>query len=580
MKLNVIQPCKWALIVAIQTFCITAYAQADISTINQLEQAQFEQRKDLIKQNINEPQVNLQTDIQSINNTLPANETPCFTIDTIRIDVDADYLNKFKGVLKPITQGSNSIIGQCIGQQGLSYIADQVQNEILKKGYITTRVSIPEQDLNSKVLTLKIVPGLYNNVWLSDDSEKDANTYNAITLKTGDILNLRELETSLENFRLPQTSTTSIDIIPSIEGVASEAYGVSDLLITQKKSFPLGFQLTVDDSGNTETGKYLGTLGINIDHPLQANDVLYLSYTHTIDPWNKTDKKSNNDSIYAQYIYPFRDWKLNLNYNDYTFNQTLAGLNNDIVYKGSTLESRAGLSKILYRNQHAKTTITLGGFKKSSKYYFDNEEIEVQRRKTAGWTLGLNHQQDTQIGKINAGINYEKGTGAFSAIKSPESYIGEADDRPSIVTAHIDTSIPFMVNQTKYYYQVGLVGQYTDDRVAPNERFIIGGRSTVRGVDSQQSIAGDKGLLIKQEIGRIFNPSAQFTLIPYITLDQGLVYGDWTEYLSNNQLISSTFGMKLYYPNFSLNGFIGKALKAPKEVEKETVTGFSASVYY
>lgn len=580
MKLNVIQPCKWALIVAIQTFCITAYAQADISTINQLEQAQFEQRKDLIKQNINEPQVNLQTDIQSINNTLPANETPCFTIDTIRIDVDADYLNKFKGVLKPITQGSNSIIGQCVGQQGLSYIADQVQNEILKKGYITTRVSIPEQDLNSKVLTLKIVPGLYNNVWLSDDSDKDVNTYNAITMKTGDILNLRELETSLENFRLPQTSTTSIDIIPSIKGVASEAYGVSDLLITQKKSFPLGFQLTVDDSGNKETGKYLGTLGINIDHPLQANDVLYLSYTHTIDPWNKTDKKSNNDSIYAQYIYPFRDWKLNLNYNDYTFNQTLAGLNNDIVYKGSTLESRAGLSKILYRNQHAKTTITLGGFKKSSKYYFDNEEIEVQRRKTAGWTLGLNHQQDTQIGKINAGINYEKGTGAFSAIKSPESYIGEADDRPSIVTAHIDTSIPFMVNQTKYYYQVRLVGQYTDDRVAPNERFIIGGRSTVRGVDSQQSIAGDKGLLIKQEIGRIFNPSAQFTLIPYITLDQGLVYGDWTEYLSNNQLISSTFGMKLYYPNFSLNGFIGKALKAPKEVEKETVTGFSASVYY
>ncbi|WP_172462178.1 ShlB/FhaC/HecB family hemolysin secretion/activation protein [Psychrobacter phenylpyruvicus] len=79
-----------------------------------------------------------------------------------------------------------------------------------------------------------------------------------------------------------------------------------------EKKLSTRFQLTVDDSGNKETGKYLGTLGINIDHPLQANDVLYLSYTHTIDPWNKTDKKSNNDSIYAQYIYPFRDWKLNL----------------------------------------------------------------------------------------------------------------------------------------------------------------------------------------------------------------------------------------------------------------------------
>ncbi|SUD92359.1 Uncharacterised protein [Psychrobacter phenylpyruvicus] len=50
MKLNVIQPYKLAPIVAIHLCCMTAYAQTDTSTINQLEQAQFEQRKDLIKQ--------------------------------------------------------------------------------------------------------------------------------------------------------------------------------------------------------------------------------------------------------------------------------------------------------------------------------------------------------------------------------------------------------------------------------------------------------------------------------------------------------------------------------------------------
>ena len=50
--------------------------------------------------------------------------------------------------------------GECLGVQGINQLATEVQNAIIAKGFITSRVLIPSQDIASGHLTLQIVPGV------------------------------------------------------------------------------------------------------------------------------------------------------------------------------------------------------------------------------------------------------------------------------------------------------------------------------------------------------------------------------------------------------------------------------------
>lgn len=57
-------------------------------------------------------------------------------------------------VLRDLTR---QVEGHCVGINGLKALHKAVQNRIISHGYITTRVSIPEQNLSTGVLTLQIL---------------------------------------------------------------------------------------------------------------------------------------------------------------------------------------------------------------------------------------------------------------------------------------------------------------------------------------------------------------------------------------------------------------------------------------
>lgn len=310
-----------------------------------------------------------------------------------------------------------------------------------------------------------------------------------------------------------------------------------------------------------------------------SNDVLNLSYTHTIDAWNKVDSSSNNDSIYTNYRYPYKKWQLQMTYSDYGFNQTLAGLNQDIIYKGRSDSSAIDLQRILHRDNESKTIGTIGGYHGNSKNFFDDIEIEVQRRRFSGWKTAVNHQRQTSLGEFNANLQYQKGTGAFSAINAPESFISEAESQPSTWEAQLSLKSPFYTSKASYQYNLQWRGQYSPQVLIPQDRFSIGGRYTLKGSSEEQSLSGEKGMLLQQEVARIVPLPNQVTIMPYVTLDQGWVDGDSTQFLAGKYLVSSSIGARLYSNNISIDSFIGKSIKAPSSFDKETVGGFRVTVY-
>lgn len=351
------------------------------------------------------------------------------------------------------------------------------------------------------------------------------------------------------------------------------------LLSAIKKKQPISLQLNIDDSGNQATGKYKAGINIDIANPLQSNDQLSLSYTHSLDDWNHTTTKSGNDSYNIQYIYPFKKNRLKLNHNHYSYYQTLVGLNNDIIYQGISTQNNLDIERQIFRNNKQKTTLEAGVYQRNSDNYFDDIAIEVQQRKTAGWKIGLKHQRELRNAKLQMGFSYQKGTGMLGSIPAPESFVGEGSSQPAIWEGYASYQHPFNIKNHQFNYNANIRTQYSPQLLTPQDRFNIGGRYTVRGFSDEQSISGDSGILLQQE----FNTTLSYRdliLQPYFALDQGRVSGDSSRFMAGRYLLGSVIGIRLYDKSFSLDGFWGKGLIAPFATKGDSTTGFSLSVNY
>ena len=80
--------------------------------------------------------------------------------------------------------------GKKIGRQGIQIIVKEASNALIAKGYVTTRITIPEQDISQGVLTLQLIPGLVEKITFADPNTK-IRWDNALPIRPGDILNIR-----------------------------------------------------------------------------------------------------------------------------------------------------------------------------------------------------------------------------------------------------------------------------------------------------------------------------------------------------------------------------------------------------
>ncbi|MGX9935637.1 ShlB/FhaC/HecB family hemolysin secretion/activation protein [Advenella kashmirensis] len=204
-------------------------------------------------------------------------ETPCFPITNVTLT--GDSAKRFAWALDAALAPGNttgrlpSPIGQCLGAQGIALLADQVQNRIMAAGYVTSRVMVSSQNIGSGRLTLSLIPGRVHKIRFTDASDSRARRWNALPIRQGDVLNLRDLEQGLETFRRLPTVQADIQIAPASEP------GQSDLLINWKQSRPVRLMATLDDAGSKSTGRYQGNVALSLDHLLTLNDLFYASHS-------------------------------------------------------------------------------------------------------------------------------------------------------------------------------------------------------------------------------------------------------------------------------------------------------------
>lgn len=503
------------------------------------------------------------------------NEPICFNIQQVLLDVADDAKTDFQFLAKKLNKKSTGLIGSCVGEQGLQKIIDFAYYQILNQGYITSQVLLKPQDLASGQLVLSVIAGRVANIYRTLD-DTNISLHNAMSIKTYDVLNLRKLEQSSQNLRLPYDTQAMIHIKPSGDKTSDDA-GFSDLIVQRNKGNKIGIQLFANNFGNQSTGIHQAGIGLNIAEPLWSNDNLYVQYLGTLDGINSTKTKADNQNLYANYRYPFKNWQLQLsgNYNRYT--QALAGLNHNPIYKGKTVRNQARLSRLLYQTASSRLTGIGEITHKDSKYFVDDLQVLVQRRKSSNYRVALDFEKMFyNQGRLNLQTGFSRGIGAFNAIPSPERYYRKVDSRPLIWQADGSYHLPLATANHRFGIKSRFFGQYSRDELPSTEQFIIGDRYALRGFDGKRLAAGNSGLVVSQEAYYQLptkNPH-QF----YTAIDKGWVSGDGLGSTSK-QAVGAVLGYRFMTKNLSFDGFIGKPIDAGG-LSKKANAGFQVALSY
>lgn len=515
------------------------------------------------------PDVRLQTPQPGPSEKLPASESPCFVIHHIRLE--GEMARRFRWALQAADPTGDPATGQCLGTRGVNVVMTRIQNALIAAGYVTTRVRARPQDLSTGELILNIVPGRIRNIRFARGTASKATRWNAVPTSAGDLLNLRNIEQALENFNRVPSATAHVDIQPAQATDAKP--GDSDLVIHWKQARPIRFMASLDDAGSRATGKYQASATVFWDDPLHLNDLFYASMGHAV--FNGSGKGTVNYNFH--YTVPLGFWRADVNFSRYDYHQTVPGYIHSYVYSGTSHNAELKLTRLLYRDATRKISAFGDLWRRSSHNYIDDTEIKVQRRRTAGWELGMAYRQFIGPATLDLRASYRRGTGAFGALHAPEEAYGEGTSRSRIYKLFARLDLPFELWAQQFRYTGSWRAQLSSTPLVPQDRFAIGGRYTVRGFDGELFLTGDHGWVLRNDLG--WNAGHGQEL--YVGLDTGHVGGQSTRWQLGRRLTGGVVGLRGGYRHLSWNAFVGTPIQKPKGFQTDSVTtGFRVSAAF
>lgn len=287
-------------------------------------------------------------------------ENRCFTIESINLIGMTVFLDKQKNKL------IENYLGKCLTINNIQSIAQLIQNYYIKKGYITVQVSLPEQDLTLKILTILIIEGIIESIEIQNSPTRTVNMIYPNLI--GEILNLRDIEQGLEQLNRLNSYHYSIDI------QAGSKTGLSHLFIYRKgKKIPLASQLQLDNSGSKSNGEKQLNAGLIFDSLLGLGEQWSVS--------GNSDTDFSTTHFNHHYILglnvPYGNW----NYRYHLFNsrsfQTDKVDYQSFDYEVKNSNQYVEISRLIYRDAKQRVLVHGGLENKRVRIKFMEQLIDI-----------------------------------------------------------------------------------------------------------------------------------------------------------------------------------------------------------
>lgn len=511
---------------------------------------------------------------------LPLDETPCYVIKHVAIAQVSPAGSEQLVWLAEHLSGpadDDTPIGKCLATRGIALIVKRAQDALAAQGFASSRVSVDPQDLSRGTLILTVAPGRIPSVRVArtQATEPWLSLWNTVAARSGETLELRDVEQTLENLKRVPTAQADISIEPA------DTPDQSDLVISHSQSFPVRLAVSVDDSGTKAIGRYQGSANLSLDNPLSLSDLFYVTVNNDLGGGDAGSRGTRGHVVH--YSLPLGYWSLGATVSASRYYLNVAGGTQSYIYRGTSETAELSLARIVQRDKAGKTTLTLKAFQRRSNNYIDDTEVLNQRRVVGGYELALGHRRTLQPAagaeptRVQANLSWRRGTGDYDTLPAPEELSGEGTSRFGVLLLDAGLDVPFKAADKSWRYSSTLRVQNNTTPLTPQDRFAIGSRYSVRGFDGETLLSAERGGSLRNELILSLPQSQQL----YLGLDYGEVSGPSSDNLVGKALAGAAIGRRGGWGKLQYDFFISTPLHKPSGFKTAATTGgFQASLNF
>ncbi len=445
----------------------------------------------------------------------------------------------------------------------------RLNQKLQDRGYVTTQVTIPEQNISSGMIRLVCLPGKLRHVVYEEGSEKFP-WRNAFPIREGEILNLRMLEEGVENIKRLRSLDISMKIIP-VEA------GLSDVELSFQSKKQVHGLLSLDDSGLTETGRMQLSGGLTFDRVTNANDSLQISGTLDISrDWS--EKGTRSQSFIYSIPYGKDRWTISHRRNRY--NQFVYANPYGFASSGKSQTTRLTYEHMISRSRTERKSLDVNIIKRDSHYFINDTEIPVQAMDTTALEIGLSDRIYIGNGTLYFRAAHKQGTGWFGA-QDENAYPDAPKTRYYLWLFDMDWRKPFAMGHRPASFSSSFHGQWNTkgQRLYGIDMVSIGNRYTVMGFDGEYTLMGESGWYLRNELASVV-PDLHSEI--YMDLSIGSVYGISTDTLVGRTIAGGAIGLRgTFLSGLSYDAFISRAIYKPEGYHtRKWVPGFTVSCHF
>ncbi|MFN4044437.1 ShlB/FhaC/HecB family hemolysin secretion/activation protein [Limnobacter sp.] len=499
----------------------------------------------------------------------PDEDGACFDVVEVQIQI---LPGKFSDLSagKLIPDGFRYPRELCIGEKRLFWYLQQLQQRLIELGFIEASTTVPEQELSDGRLTFQVKLKPIGSIEWFDGGKNQILPPSGIEDNSDQALNIRSIEQKIE----------LVEKIPGhqLNAQISDMPGSDETRVVYEWNKGPVFTGAVfaDDSGDDTFGRYQTGMQLSCGSCFTDLDILSLFVQQA--NGGKVNHDNHQDAWNILYQIPFNELQLSLEISRFKNKQQIEGFLQFYEYKSINDRFSLGLSKSIARNRSSQTQLSAFITQVESSNFIDEQEVEVQHRRTSSWLVRVAQRQVISNSlSINASIEHERGVGFLNSLAAPEQFFDEGTSRFQVQRLRASLRYIFEKFDIPFSWGTQLFIQSNQTPLAPQQRLLLGGRNDVRGYQTA-SLQGDRGGYVRNELGF---PTPIPKVGVYVGMDIGFVGGKSASHLETKTLAGAAIGLRAVLGSAYFDSFISMPLSYPKDIPiSSAVAGFSVTYLF